>query len=166
MAGYMPNPDLGPPARIEPLLAAGKIAYRGQPGAELPDGGIYHVGSPYELTVPIEHVWPQEALRRHMRLVVTLYDLIPEVFADFYLADPGLRRRYRARQQLVRAADHVVALSRSTADDAADRWDLDPDRITVIGAGVAPWFQPPTARDDALAEARRRVSGLEARFVM
>ena len=48
---------------------------------------------------------------RGMRLAVTLYDLIPEIFAERYLEDPGLRRRYRSRLELVRAADLILAIS-------------------------------------------------------
>ena len=51
---------------------------------------------------------------------MTLYDLIPEIFAERYLADPGLRRRYRARLELVRAADVVLAISETTARDAVE----------------------------------------------
>src|SRR5439155_15211124 len=84
----------------------------------------------------------------------------------FYLEDPGLRRRYKARQQLIRAADHVLAISQSTADDIVDRWQIEASRVTPIGGGVAPWFQPPTSRAEALDTARDAVAGLEARFVL
>src|SRR5205814_1777551 len=120
---YLLNPDLGPAGGIEPLVATGKVVHAD--ACSPIDGGILHVASPFELAVPIERVWPAWASRGRMRLVVTLFDLIPEVFADFYLADPGLRRRYRARQQLIRAADHVLAISQSTADDGIERLGLD-----------------------------------------
>ena len=81
---------------------------------------LLHVVSPFELDVPISRLWPAAAATRGLRLVVTLYDLIPEIFPERYLADPGLRRRYRARLELVRAADTILAISETTARDAVE----------------------------------------------
>src|SRR4051794_3688497 len=164
MGSYLLNPDLGPPGRLESLLATGKVTASDR--ADLPEGGVFHSGSPFELSVPLGRLWPAAVQARHMRLVVTVYDLIPEVFSDFYLADPGLRRRYKARQQLVRAADHVLAISQATADDVVDRWGIDPARVSVIHAGVAPWFRPPTSRAEARCGARAAVPELEEHFIV
>ena len=164
VGAYLLNPDLGPPGRLEPLLATGKVTNSDR--VVLPEGGILHIASPIELSVPLDRLWPPAVKARRVRTVVTMYDLVPEIFSDFYLEDPGLRRRYKARQQLIRAADHVLAISQSTADDIVDRWQIDASRVTPIGGGVAPWFQPPTSRAEALDTARDAVDGLEARFVL
>lgn len=41
-------------------------------------------------------------------------------------------------------ANHVLADSESTRQDLIDIWDLAPEKITVVGAGVEPRFQPVT----------------------
>lgn len=110
---YSLNPDLPLPGGIEPLVASGKVRFSDEIDWAVAD--VLHVASPYELSVPIRRILP-DAFRG--RLVVTLFDLISEVLADPYLSDPGLRRRYRARHELVRQADLVLAISRSTARDA------------------------------------------------
>src|SRR5439155_26150021 len=101
---------------------------------------------PYELSVPLRQLVPEAALAAGGPIVVTLYDLIPEVLSDPYLADPGLRQRYRARHHLVRSADAVLTLSEATRRDAIDRLGLDPARVSVAGAGTSPRFVPPASR--------------------
>ena len=91
-------------------------------------GGVFHALSPFELGVPLDQLWPRPAARAGARLVLTVYDLIPELFPDIYLTDPGQRRRYRARRELVRAADHVVTLSQSAADDVVAHLGVPPAR--------------------------------------
>lgn len=128
------------------------------------EAGIYHVVSPFELHQDLDAVWPGFARRRS--LVVTLYDLIPEVLADHYLADPGYRRRYRARQELVRAADAVLAISEATRRDGIERLDLEPGRVTTVGCGIGPAFAPPQSRDEAFGRAQQGVPGVRPGFVL
>ena len=129
-------------------------------------GGIFHALSPFELDVPIQQLWPREASRSGMRLVVTLYDLIPELFPETYLQDPGQRRRYRARRELVRAADHVLTLSQSAADDAVNLLGIPDERVTVIGAAPAETFRPAADRAKTLTEIRRQIPRLAERFLV
>ncbi len=129
-------------------------------------GGIFHILSPFELDLPVRRLWPRQASRLGMRMAVTVYDLIPDIFPDIYLQDPGSRRRYRARRELVRAADAVMAISSSAAHDTAHRLGLPPERVTVVGAAPAPTFQPPDNRSSAAREAMARVAGLEAPYVV
>jgi glycosyltransferase involved in cell wall biosynthesis len=161
---FLLNPDLTPPGGVEPLVASGRLGYSDR--GDLTDARVLHVVSPIELDVPISRLWPAAAAARGLRLVVTLYDLIPEIFAERYLADPGLRRRYRARLELVRAADAVLAISETTAGDAIERLRLRAERVRVVGAAASASYTRPASVDDALAEARGAVPGLEARFVL
>ncbi|HUE60666.1 MAG TPA: glycosyltransferase [Acidimicrobiales bacterium] len=132
------------------------------------DGGgrVFHVLSPFELDIPVAQLWPRQASRRGMQLIVTLYDLIPEIFPDVYLQDPGQRRRYRARRELIRAADHVVTLSRSAANDAMDYLGVPAERLTVVGAAPSEIFKPPTDRPTSLSTARKQIPGLADRFIV
>ena len=101
---------------------------------------VYHVMSPFELQRTVDELWPQWARGRDTRTVVTLYDLIPLVFAEHYLRDPVVRARYEARTELIKQADHVLAISRTTADDAIERLGIAPERVSVIDAGATEKF--------------------------
>ena len=162
VGGWLLHEGLRPPDGLEPLIATGRVMTAASAGT-IP-GGVHHIASPYELDIPLDELWPV-ALRQGMRMVVTLFDVIPEVLAMPYLQDPGLRRRYRARHQLVRKADHVLAISQSAAGDAVRCLGLDPARITVIGAGVSDLFHPTDDRTAAAHRARQHLPGLSERFV-
>ncbi|HMC05696.1 MAG TPA: glycosyltransferase [Actinomycetota bacterium] len=157
------NPALPEPDDLGALAATGKVHRAGE--VDLSSGRIYHVLSPFELDEPLARVWPPTGAGNPMRLVVTLYDLIPEVFASQYLADPGQRRRYRARLELVRAADRVLAISAASRDEAIARLGLDAARVTTIGAGISSSFRRPASRGEAAAEARRGMVRLEDPFI-
>jgi len=103
---------------------------------------IYHVMSPFELERPLDELYPGWARSAAVQTVVTLYDLIPLVFEEHYLRDPVMRERYLVRTRIVREADRVLAISRTTAADAVDRLGVDPGRVTVIGAGATSTFAP------------------------
>ncbi len=164
MHSFLLNPDQAPPGSVEELVASGRLVYsdRGDIGA----ARLLHVCSPFELEVPLNRLWPARASTRGMRLAVTLYDLIPEVFPDRYLADTGLRRRYRARLEVVRAADVVLAISQTTATDAIEILGVPEDRIVVVGAAAADAYARPESRAAALGLARAAVAGLEEHFVL
>lgn len=102
--------------------------------------GIYHAMSPFELTQSIDAVWPNWARDPEISTVVTLYDLIPLVFSDHYLRDGAVRAGYEARLKFVRRADHVLAISQTTAEDAMERLRIPSERVTVIDAGATEKF--------------------------
>ena len=160
---YAVDPELTLPGGIEPLLSSGKVRRRDEVDWSAVD--VFHVASAIELSVPIDRVLPRAA-RRGPAIVTTLYDLIPERLADAYLADPGQRRRYRARTEVIRQADHVLAISAAAAADAAEYLAIPDGRLTVIGAGTNPIFRPPVSRTDAAAAAQVRVPGLAPDFVL
>jgi glycosyltransferase involved in cell wall biosynthesis len=101
---------------------------------------IYHVMSPFELERPLDELWPRWARNAAVQTVVTLYDLIPLVFAEHYLRDPVMRQHYLTRTRIVRNADRVLAISQATAEDAVERLEVEPDRVTVIDAGATSTF--------------------------
>jgi len=135
---YLINPDL-PVTRA--LGALPPPARLGSVDALPSHASVYHVGSPFEPDIQLDKLWPPAA--RRMRLAVTLYDLIPEVFAETYLADPNVRGWYRARLGLLRRADRLLAISRATARDAVEQLGIRPERIAVVGAAPAPQFAAP-----------------------
>jgi glycosyltransferase involved in cell wall biosynthesis len=157
------NPDLPPPGRVQPLVATGRLVYSDR--CDLDGAGLLHVMSPFELDVALPRLWLARGGARRLPLVVTLFDVIPERFPDRYLADPGLRRRYRARTALVRAADAVLAISEATAADAVEVLRLPEEKIAVVGAAAAAHFVPAPSRAAAHAAVRAALPGLRERFV-
>ena len=139
VAAYALNPDLLLPGGVEPLIASGKLRRSDEIQWSAVD--ILHVMSPYELDVDATRLVPPGF---GGRLVVTLFDLVSEVLADQYLADPGLRRRYRARHELVRHADLVLAISEAARRDAVDLLGVPASRISVVPLAPAERFRPTT----------------------
>lgn len=164
VGGLLLNPALPVPRGddIDALRATGLLRPAGPTATR--EAAVYHVLSPFELHQALDGVWPGFATQ--LRLAVTLYDLIPEVLADRYLADPGYRRRYRARQQLVRSADAVLAISEATRRDGIGRLGLDPDRVTTVGTGIGDAFRPPASRGEALVCAQRGIGRLQPGFLL
>lgn len=159
---YLLNRDLPVPGVLEPLTASARLGFNDR--FHQCEARIYHVGSPFELGVPIDRIWPRAA--RTLRLAVTLYDMIPELFADAYLADTRVRARYRTRLGLLRRAHAILAISNSTATDAVELLGVRPDKVRVVGAGVSERFRPARSREDALAAARRTMPWLRPGYVL
>jgi glycosyltransferase involved in cell wall biosynthesis len=161
---FVLNPDLPPPGGIETLSALGHLARTDAVG-RVPGSAVYHVGSPFE-HVPIDRLWPPQARSGRMRLVVTVYDLIPEVFPDFYLASAPARRWYSSRIELIRRADRVFAISHATANDVITRLGLREEKVVMVGAGVSDRFRPPDDHAAALRSATQAVPGLARGYVL
>jgi glycosyltransferase involved in cell wall biosynthesis len=158
---YLVNPDLPVARGLDLLPPADRI---GTVDDIPPPNGVYHLGSAFEPDVSIDGLWPPAA--RPLRLVVTLYDLIPELFPDAYLTDPRTRRWYRTRLELVRRADRLLAISRATAADAVERLRLPSERVVVVGAAAASRFRPPASREDAFAEVSAAMPQIEPGFLL
>jgi glycosyltransferase involved in cell wall biosynthesis len=165
VGAYVVNPDLAlpEPGVTDGLVGAGKL--RRVDDIDWSGVGALHIASPLEMTRPGHRLLPPAAQAAGVPLIVTFYDLIPQLMPQYYLEDPGLRRRYRARLQLVRLATAVLTLSESTRADVIEHLGLDPRRVFVVGAGTSDRFRPPESRQAAAAEAVAAVPGLRAPYV-
>jgi hypothetical protein len=79
------DPASSIPPSLEPLAGSNLFARHRRtrpPRGRVP--GIYHVMSPFEMTIGFDDIWPAW-LRSEARLVVTLHDLIPLVLYDDYV---------------------------------------------------------------------------------
>lgn len=156
------HPELPPVSGLDPIIASGKsVPWHDWGGDEV----VFHLTSAFEPEVRNDRLWPRRAAARGAKLAVTVYDLIPDVFPDVYLMDPGLRRRWRAGRELVRMADHVFALSESGADDVARLLGVAESRISVIGAGCDERFHPGPA-DEARKQAQQGVPELGDHYLV
>jgi glycosyltransferase involved in cell wall biosynthesis len=100
---------------------------------------------------------------RSCRTVFTLHDLI---FRLYPATHTRLNRWFLTLMMpfFLRRADHVIADSAASAQDAMRLYNLDPQRTTVIHAGVNPSFRPVT--DGQAHERVRAQYGLPQRFVL
>jgi hypothetical protein len=118
------------------------------------DLDVFHVTSPFEWEIAVGSSFHTS------RLVVTLYDLIPLVFAPVYLspAPPEMREMYFQRLKLLARADRLLAISDASRRDAIDLLALPGDRIDVVHAGAGERFKP--LSDRTLIQATKARFGL------
>lgn len=163
VAAVRGHPELPPTDQVEAVVPPERLVWSIEPDGP---GELLHITSVFELDVRIHDLWPITAARRRMPLIVTVYDLIPEVFPEQYLLDSGTRRRWRCARQIVRAADHVLTISDSVTEDVARLVGVPEHRLTNVGTGCDDRFQPSRDPDGAAAAARRAIPGLRDRFVV
>jgi glycosyltransferase involved in cell wall biosynthesis len=135
------DPAVPIPHSMRPLEGSGPIRWHGSTNADgVPSPSIYHVMSPFEMTMTLDEIWPVWARRSDARVVVTLYDLIPLVMREDYLTESGwghMGTAWMARLGLIRAAHQVLTISQRTAEDAVERLRLPENRVTVIHSGAS-----------------------------
>lgn len=73
---------------------------------------------------------------------VTLYDLIPFVLSDIYLADPGYREYYFRKLKSLKRSDLLLAISEHSRKEAIELLGVEPSRIINISAAVDETFRP------------------------
>jgi len=150
---------------LVPLAGSGRLVFTDTPPADPPR--LYHVMSPFELERPLAGLWPSWARASRTRLVMTVYDVIPQLFPDVYLTDRPTRTRYQSRLAWLRRADHVLAISQATAADTERIGGVPADRITVIDAGVSTSFAGAhEGPEQALRSLERRLPNLRPGFAL
>lgn len=98
---------------------------------------------------------------RSARTILTIHDLAFLVRPHY--AHPDLQRFLAmAVPRSVAAADHILADSEASKQDAMRLFDLPDERVTVVGAGVEPRFRP---EHQATLVGTRRNYGLDWPFV-
>jgi glycosyltransferase involved in cell wall biosynthesis len=159
------------PSSLDFLRGTGLLAWISGKGSEPdPPPPIYHITSPFEGPAPttgLVELWPHWARRNGIRLVITLHDLIPLLFPKDYIdANPFHSMPWLARLGLVRGADHILAVSQSSAADAVEHLEVDEARITVIDAGVSPKMASMvSSREEAAKILEGRLPGLRDGFL-
>jgi glycosyltransferase involved in cell wall biosynthesis len=96
---------------------------------------------------------------------VTLYDLIPLIYANTYLEAPQSRAWYQRKLQSFKNADIWLAISEHTRQDAIERLALPADRVVNVGAGVDPRFRQLNLDQPTATRIRQR-HGLNRPFVL
>jgi glycosyltransferase involved in cell wall biosynthesis len=126
---------------------------------------LYHLLAPFEpgdLTSP----WlPIQVSRNDVPLVISVYDLIPEVMG-FVAAGSRAERFYRIRNRLLAGADLLLAISEQTRHDVIDRLGVTADRVHVVGAGCSEYFRPPDSSECPEAILREHVPAIDRPYVL
>ena len=79
------------------------------------------------------------------RRVVTVYDMIHELFAEEF---PDAKRVTAAKRAAVARADHVICISENTQRDLVRLFDIDESRTSVVHLGYSMTSETAAARDD------------------
>ena len=103
--------------------------------------------------------------RSDLPTAVVLYDLIPALFPDQYLARPEQHAWYLRQLDHLRRADRWLAISEATRADAARHLGLDPHRVTNISAAADGIFDAEPLDPEAGAALRERY-GLARPFIL
>jgi glycosyltransferase involved in cell wall biosynthesis len=126
---------------------------------------VFHITSPFELPEPLDVIWPTWARTAEWRTVATVWDLIP-LLVPGYLREGELHTTvYRQRLDLLRALDHLLAISQHTAADVEEHLGVPASKITVIDAGVDLDRFGTLEGAEAREIARGAVPGLRDRFL-
>ncbi|MBB5754749.1 glycosyltransferase [Prosthecomicrobium pneumaticum] len=170
LRGFMPQSAIrtfdivGPIAAVDPRNAARREAaartLEAFIAALAPD--VVLTGSAFEGWIDDVATASFPATRR-FRHAVVLYDLIPLVLPERYLAGEAVAAWYRDRLRQVAGADRLLGISEATRMDARTRLGLAEDRVVAIGTAADARFRvvPATAASDA----RLAALGLKPGFV-
>ena len=169
VAGLMLNPLLPHPKRLPADVArAPELRWNtAQAFRALQAGGpvAYHVMSPLESPRPVQATLPPFVMGSGVPLVCTVYDMIPEILKVFEPGTP-FARLYGLRREMLRRADLLFAISRSTRNDAIRLLGVDPERVVEIGTGASEFFHLPTEHDRPADLVAQHVPAVDRPFVL
>ena len=98
---------------------------------------------------------------------VTLYDLIPLHDPDRFLKpNPAWERFYRSKLEQLRRADHLLAISNFSADDARKRLKVAEGQITNISTACSEIFRPVTISKETRAALFSRLGIVDRPFIL
>jgi len=96
---------------------------------------------------------------------VTLYDLIPLMRKERYLADPNMAAWYYRKLDSLKNAELLLAISGSAREEGIELLQLPPERVVNISSAVDTIFRPRALAPDERAALLSR-HGLRREFIM
>ncbi|MBN3831742.1 glycosyltransferase [Burkholderia sp. Ac-20344] len=105
------------------------------------------------------------ALQTNVPVAVTLYDLIPYLYAKPYLENPLFKDWYLGKIEHLRRADLWLAISESSRMEGIEHLDLSPEWSVNMSADVDAWFRPEQIAPEREAALRGKY-GLTKPFVL
>jgi glycosyltransferase involved in cell wall biosynthesis len=118
-------------------LVSGKLAVAGSTGSIPESARLYHTMTVADLSRPTSEIWPPEVERSGLSFSATVHEVVPLVRQP-----PGsgrlLVKRARARLEVLRQADALLAVTAAVAGELVELAHADPAAVRVVGAGE-PW---------------------------
>jgi glycosyltransferase involved in cell wall biosynthesis len=163
------NPRLPYPTRVPPELARSpRLTWNTSRAlrAAVEEGPtLYHLLAPFEPSDLATPWLPLQVARNEMPLVISVYDLIPEVMG-FVAAGSRAERFFRIRNRLLAGADLLLALSEQTRSDVVERLGVPAERVHVVGAGCSDYFRPPGPGEAPDAVLREQLPAIDRPYVL
>lgn len=99
------------------------------------------------------------------KTAVILYDLIPLLNPDDYLANPAQREYYERKIESLKKAGLLLSISEHSRREAIGALGLAQDRVVNISTAANPYFRPGNNSPDEISALRRRL-GVTRKMVM
>lgn len=80
----------------------------------------------------IHNTFFEKNITKKFKKVITVYDLIHEIYPNDY----GMRGNYRPKQEALNNADQIICISNKTKEDLIDIYKVDEKKIDIIYLGV------------------------------
>lgn len=125
------------------------------------DIDVFYITSPFESSFTLY----KKEWFRGVRVVTTVYDIIPYVMRDKYLTDKTTLQWYMECVENLRWSDRLLVISESVRTDLAEHLGFDTDRIDVIWGAADSCYQ----RIDIPGEEKRALFqkfGVRGEFIM
>jgi glycosyltransferase involved in cell wall biosynthesis len=167
---FLSNRDLPPPdLRLERERASLRPVPRlgSREGARLASVGldVLVVGSPFEYLADGDVLPDPDEVGVPVACIV--YDVIPWLFPERYLADPSTREEYVSRLRQLSRLSLLLTISGATRRDVCRALALPPERVQTIGCASDPrLFHPPSGPPDPRERATLAALGIDGPFVL
>lgn len=89
---------------------------------------VFYITSPFEGRSPLY----QREWFAHTKVVATVYDIIPYLMKEHYLANASAYQFYMKRIEMLRWVDRCLVISNSVKNDLLEHLQFEPDKIDVI----------------------------------
>lgn len=158
----------GPTARAASLNG---VAWRREAAAIVRESVIENIGADCVLLTSVFEGWHDDSVcmppshEGGAALAAVVYDLIPFLYPDLYLADPRLREWYLGTVRRLSATDMVLSISDSARLEVLEATSLTEARVLNISSAVDERYAPAAGPVDADGSVRGRI-GLVRPFVM
>lgn len=96
---------------------------------------------------------------------VTLFDLIPLIYADAYLADPAVRAWYLGKTEELKRADMLLGISEDACNDARQMLGIPLERLVNVQCAADSMFRQVEIAPERRSALRERF-GIRDRFLM
>lgn len=98
---------------------------------------VFYITSPFDGLLPVY----RKDWFAGIKVVATVYDIIPYLFKKHYLRDSDALKQYMGFVEQLRWADKLLAISKSVKDDLVNALHFDPLKIDCFWGAASPSFR-------------------------